>query len=43
MIEICPAGPPKLIKPNLNQKKNASQKLIEGGVDVVLVAGATSV
>jgi hypothetical protein len=27
MIAICPAGPPKLIKPSLNQNLKASQKL----------------
>jgi len=34
MIEICPAGPPKLMKPNFNQKANACQKLTAGGVVV---------
>src|SRR5437870_1936176 len=27
MIAICPAGPPKLMKPSLSQKRNASAKL----------------
>jgi hypothetical protein len=32
MIAICPAGPPKLMKPNFNQKRKASAKLTgEGG------------
>src|SRR5687767_8643098 len=26
MIAICPAGPPKLMKPSLTQKRNASAK-----------------
>src|ERR1700681_3544796 len=26
MIAICPAGPPKLMKPSLNQNQNASEK-----------------
>src|SRR5258705_12909531 len=26
MIAICPAGPPKLMKPSLSQKRNASAK-----------------
>ncbi len=32
MIEICPAGPPKLMKPSLSQKPNASRKLIGAGL-----------
>jgi hypothetical protein len=30
MMAICPAGPPKLMKPSLNQNFNASEKGIEG-------------
>ena len=33
MIAICPAGPPKLMKPSLSQKRKASQKLTAGGAD----------
>jgi len=33
MIAICPAGPPKLMKPSLSQKRRASPR--------VGVAGAT--
>src|SRR5262245_33635831 len=29
MIAICPAGPPKLMKPSFSQKRNASAKLID--------------
>jgi len=28
MIAICPAGPPKLMKPSFSQKRSASAKLI---------------
>ncbi len=31
MIAICPAGPPKLIQPSLDQNRNASRKLGTGG------------
>ncbi|MET3474196.1 hypothetical protein ABIC38_000446 [Variovorax sp. 1126] len=31
MIAICPAGPPKLMKPSLSQKRNASEKEIGSG------------
>src|SRR5688500_7883631 len=31
MIAICPAGPPKLMKPSLSQKPNASQKVTLAG------------
>jgi hypothetical protein len=31
MIEICPAGPPKLMKPSFSQKTKASQKLTGAG------------
>ena len=31
MIEIWPAGPPKLIKPSFNQYTKASPKLTGGG------------
>jgi hypothetical protein len=31
MIEICPAGPPKLMKPSLSQKAKACQKLTAWG------------
>jgi hypothetical protein len=31
MIEICPAGPPKLMKPSLSQKRKASRRLIGSG------------
>jgi hypothetical protein len=27
MIAICPAGPPKLMHPSLNQKRNASRSV----------------
>lgn len=33
MIEICPAGPPKLMNPNFSQNQNASRKLIGSGLD----------
>src|SRR5438067_12324043 len=32
MIAICPAGPPKLMKPSFTQKANASAKRIGGSV-----------
>src|SRR5665647_785606 len=32
MMAICPAGPPKLMKPNCSQKRNASLKEMVGGV-----------
>src|SRR6266498_3486482 len=32
MMAIWPAGPPKLMKPNLTQKRNASPKLTRRGV-----------
>src|SRR5690349_9183494 len=31
MIAICPAGPPKLMKPSLSQKRKASAKLAKAG------------
>jgi hypothetical protein len=31
MIEICPAGPPKLIHPSFDQKLSASRKLGSDG------------
>lgn len=31
MSAICPAGPPKLMKPSLNQKAKAWRKLTVGG------------
>jgi hypothetical protein len=31
MIEICPAGPPKLMKPSLSQNRKASRRLIVRG------------
>jgi hypothetical protein len=30
MIAICPAGPPKLMKPSFSQNRNASAKLTPG-------------
>jgi hypothetical protein len=33
MIEICPAGPPKLMNPSFSQNQNASRKLIGSGLD----------
>jgi hypothetical protein len=30
MMAICPAGPPKLIKPSLSQYKNACLRLMDG-------------
>jgi hypothetical protein len=32
MMAICPAGPPKLMKPSLSQNENACQKLTGAGV-----------
>src|SRR5450830_682623 len=32
MIDICPAGPPKLMKPSFSQNQNASRKLISAGL-----------
>jgi len=34
MIAICPAGPPKLMKPSLSQKRKASAKLTGPGRSV---------
>jgi hypothetical protein len=31
MMEICPAGPPKLMNPSLSQKAKARQKLTGWG------------
>jgi hypothetical protein len=31
MIEICPAGPPKLISPSFNQNQKACSKLTGAG------------
>jgi hypothetical protein len=39
MIAICPAGPPKLMKPSLSQKRNASAKLTGKGT-AALPAGS---
>jgi hypothetical protein len=33
MIEICPAGPPKLMNPSFSQNQNASRRLIACGLD----------
>src|SRR3989338_5956095 len=33
MIEIWPAGPPKLMKPSFNQNQNASRRLICSGLN----------
>src|SRR5688572_33001773 len=33
MIAICPAGPPKLMKPSLSQKRNASANETEGAAE----------
>src|SRR5687768_5527243 len=35
MIAICPAGPPKLMKPSLSQKRNASANETEGTAERV--------
>src|SRR5947209_2898085 len=39
MMAICPAGPPKLIKPSFSQKRNASPKLTPAGSDAGRVIG----
>jgi hypothetical protein len=31
MIEICPTGPPKLMKPSLSQNQKASENGTDGG------------
>jgi hypothetical protein len=32
MMEICPAGPPKLMKPSFSQNQKATRKLIGSGL-----------
>jgi hypothetical protein len=41
MMEICPAGPPKLMKPSLSQKMKASRKLtwVGGEAGASVLAG----
>jgi hypothetical protein len=40
MMEICPAGPPKLMKPSLSQNMNAWRKLTgDGGNPMSAAAG----
>ena len=42
MMAICPAGPPKLIRPSLDQNRSASLKLTKGGtVDTPLTIPRT--
>src|SRR5258706_12344666 len=38
MIAICPAGPPKLTKPSLNQKRRASANATPDGAEFEAVA-----
>jgi hypothetical protein len=40
MIAICPAGPPKLMNPNFNQKRKASAKLTGKGGAALFCEGA---
>src|SRR5438067_4477017 len=42
MIAICPAGPPKLMKPSFSQKASAARNAIGGGASLFITgAGAT--
>src|SRR5438045_9767102 len=42
MIAICPAGPPKLMKPSFSQKASAAENAIGGGAFLFITgAGAT--
>jgi hypothetical protein len=44
MIAIWPVGPPKLMKPSLSQKRNASAKETgAGGAESMRCAGASKV
>eukprot|EP01036_Dinobryon_divergens_P038611 gene38610-biopygen30687 len=42
MIAICPAGPPKLMKPSLNQNARACQKLTGAGGEMAGLASGLS-